>query len=80
MIDRPEFKRGVLAGMCLFIAANAMHWFITPHPDASTARQFGVAAQLVVCLAIVWWLGRRRSVDSVDSAANDSVVRGLSHR
>ncbi len=79
MSDRPEFRRGVIAGMCLVIAANALHWFITPaaHPDASTARQFGVAAQVVVCLAILWWLGRRRSVDSTTP---DAAVRGLSNR
>jgi hypothetical protein len=71
MKDRPDFYRGVATGMLAIIAADAFHWFITPaaHPDASGARQLGVAIQAVVCITGAWWLARRpRSVEIQEQA------------
>lgn len=39
---------GFLSGALLLIAADAVHWFFTPHPDAGTTRTLFVAAQLVL--------------------------------
>lgn len=61
MRDRPEFYRGAMTGMLFILAADSLHWFITPaaHPVASTARSIGVAVQAVLFLAGAWWFWRR---------------------
>lgn len=61
---------GALAGMFMMIAAIGINWLITPaaHPDASTAQQVGVIAQVIVSAALTLWFWRRAGRTS-DSAA-----------
>lgn len=44
-----------------FVAANGVHWLITPaaHPDASTFRYVWAWAEVVVCGLAGWRLIRR---------------------
>jgi hypothetical protein len=46
--------------MLFTLAAGSLHWFITPdaHPEASTARNVGVAVQAVLLLVGAWWFWR----------------------
>jgi hypothetical protein len=50
---------GVLAGALLMLAADAAHWFITPHPEASGIRTALVAVQLIAGLALSVWAWRK---------------------
>jgi|GEM_PF-4370297 len=52
---------GALAGMFLTIAAWGGNWLITPaaHPDASSAHQAAVIAQVVLSAALAIWFWRR---------------------
>ena len=56
------FGRGALFGFLVTMAADGVHWLITPmaHPEASTARFYAVVAQIVVCIAVAAWLYVRR--------------------
>lgn len=40
----------LLAFVSFIVAGKAVHWFITPHPDASEARMWAVGAQLIIAL------------------------------
>jgi peptidoglycan biosynthesis protein MviN/MurJ (putative lipid II flippase) len=61
MPSRNSFYWGMVAGMLVSVAAQAGNWLITPmsHPNASTARLYGVIAQGLLCLAAALWLVRR---------------------
>lgn len=48
MTERKSFNLGVVAGALLLTGADAFHWFITPHPDASSARVIAVALQALL--------------------------------
>lgn len=50
---------GALAGVFLMIAAFGANWLMAPQPDASTARQVAVIAQMVVSAALAIWFWRR---------------------
>jgi len=66
MPSRSSFYQGMLAGMLLSVAAQAGNWLITSHPNASTARMYGVIAQCVLCLgAALWLVFRERLAASV---------------
>jgi hypothetical protein len=54
-------RNGALAGMFMTIAAWGGNWLITPaaHPDASSARQAAVIAQVVIMAALAIWFWRR---------------------
>ena len=58
-----NFDYGLVAGVLLMVAADAAHWFITPHADASSARTLAVIAQALVGLIGAAWLvkTKRRS-------------------
>lgn len=48
-----------VAGMLTVVAADGVNWLVTPHADASSARQIGVVLQVIVCAAVAWWCWRR---------------------
>lgn len=50
---------GFLAGALIMLAADAVHWFITPHPEASTVRTALVAAQLIASIALAVWAWKK---------------------
>lgn len=50
---------GVLAGLMLGLSAQAVHWFLTPHPEASTLWTGLVVMQLVVAAALGVWAWRK---------------------
>lgn len=60
-----QFGRGAVFAFLLTMAADGIHWLITPmsHPDASDARTYAVVAQIIVCGAIAAWVyaTRRRA-------------------
>ncbi len=70
MSQRRMFNLGVAAGMLLIIGAQALHWFITPHPDASSAREVAVALQAIVSFgtAAGIYLYHRRATQASDAA------------
>ncbi len=55
---RNTFKSGVLVGLLLMIAAQAVHWLITSesHPAATPARTYSAIGQGVLALAVAGWL------------------------
>ena len=55
-----HFDHGLIAGVLLMLAASAVHWLLTGHPDASPARTGAVTAQLVVGLGGAACLVRAR--------------------
>jgi hypothetical protein len=58
---------GLLAGLSLGVSAQAIHWYITPHPDASPLVAALVAVQLVVAAALGVWAWRRgRALERAD--------------
>jgi hypothetical protein len=61
-ILQQAFRRGVLCGMLVIVAANGVHWLITPmaHPDAGSVATALVVAQVVVCAVGAAWLYARR--------------------
>ncbi len=61
MQTRNGFKSGVLVGMLLMMAAQAVYWLITPdsHPEASATRIYAVIGQGLLALAIAGWLTAR---------------------
>jgi hypothetical protein len=50
---------GFASGALLIFAADAGHWFIVGHPDASTARTVLVTVQLVLGLVLAIWSWRK---------------------
>ena len=75
---RIEDKMFGLGGSCvggMFVAADALHWFITPAVDAASgARMSAVAAQAVIGLAVAIYAftrarRERRGADSHSSTA-----------
>lgn len=62
MDSQKSFNTGMLAGALFIVAAQTVHWLITPmsHPDASDARWVGVVAQGVLCAAVALWLVLRQ--------------------
>lgn len=48
MTERTPFNLGLVAGALLSVGGQALHWFITPHPDASSARVIAVALQALL--------------------------------
>ena len=56
--SKRDFGRGTVAGMLVILAADGVNWLITPmsHPEAGSAHQIAVIAQVVVCLAAAAWL------------------------
>ena len=59
------FRSGMLAGILLAIAAQAVNWMISPHPDASQARKIAVVLQAVVALGLSIWLMFRERASKV---------------
>jgi hypothetical protein len=56
---RGTFLRGATAGMLLAIAADSVHWFITPAAhQAGDVRRWLTIAQGVICLVVAIWLAR----------------------
>ena len=63
MNQREAFNRGVLAGILLILAANAIYWFISAwNPQVSLTKTLLLGVQALVCLggAISLFLQRRR--------------------
>jgi hypothetical protein len=62
MDSQKTFGAGMLAGALFIVAADTVHWLITPmsHPDASDARWAGVVAQGVICALVALWLVMRQ--------------------
>ena len=54
------FDYGLMAGVLLMLAANAMHWLLTSHRDATPARTSAVVVQMLVGIAGSIWLVRSR--------------------
>lgn len=50
--DKKMFNLGGAFVGGLFFCAQAIHWFITPHPAATQARAVGVGVQAVVALIV----------------------------
>lgn len=75
MKARSAVAWGVLAGVLIMVAAHAGHWFITPHPEASTIRTVMVAVQLVVAALAAVWAWRR----GLSEAESDRTARTAWH-
>lgn len=43
---------GFLCLLAALVFGDGLHWFITPHPEASRFRMWAVAAQVVLALAL----------------------------
>ena len=57
----PSPANHIVAALLLgFIAAQGVHWLITPmgHPGAGTLRTILVSMQVLACLAGIVWLWR----------------------
>lgn len=70
MSQKRAFNLGVFAGMLLIIGAQALHWFITPHPEASSVRAMAVTLQALVSFgtAAGIYLYHRRATHASDAA------------
>ena len=63
MNQREAFDRGVMAGILLILAANAIYWFISVwSPEVSLTKTLLLGVQALVCLggAIGLFIQRRR--------------------
>ena len=54
------FDYGLITGVLLMLAANAAHWLLTSHPDATPARTSAVVVQMLVGIVGAIWLVRAR--------------------
>jgi hypothetical protein len=59
MLKNSPMEWGFASGALLMFAADAGHWFIAGHPDASTTRTVLVTAQLVISVALAIWSWRK---------------------
>jgi type II secretory pathway component PulM len=67
MNQRKAFDRGLLAGVLIVVALDAVYWFIsTWRPDTSRVQTILVAIQALVSIVGAVWLllGRKRLSDS----------------
>ena len=56
MSERRAFDHGMAAGILLMVGAQAMHWFISGHPEAGSVRTYLVVLQLVGGLGGAVWM------------------------
>lgn len=66
MNQRKAFDRGLLAGVLIIIALDALYWFITTwKPDTSRLQTILVTVQALVSIVGAVWLllGRKRLSD-----------------
>ncbi len=68
MKPRKAFDRGLLTGILMFLALDAVYWFIsTWQPDTSRLQTIlGILQALVCILGAVWLLLGRKRLSDID--------------
>lgn len=68
MNPRKAFDRGLLTGILMFLALDAVYWFIsTWQPDTNRLHTILVVVQALICiLGAVWLLLGRKRLSDID--------------
>jgi hypothetical protein len=71
LTPRATFVRGLLAGMALVLAVQALHWLGTPeaHPFVSSSRRTLMGLQAIAGILVAIWM--TRGIDGRDGASRD---------